>query len=142
MRADKNSDEEVSLELKKLLERRAKAAFYWKVFLVLSVIFALEIPLPPIPPNLSLPFTLTTLFAFGVFFFRANKLPVREALLIARLHGGRITPALLCSEMDISLDTAEEVLKLFEKKGVVELDLSAIEDKSELIYRVKGLDES
>ncbi len=131
--------EEIKRELKKLVRERRRNDLIWKITLPLSILLVLEIPLPPIPPSLAFPLAVISGLWTGFAFYRAKRMPVREAILISRLNKGFISAPILCSELDISLDTAEAILKEFVKRGIAEVDERYLEGQSELLYKIHGL---
>lgn len=94
------------------------------------------------------PIWLTGLWAFGlgtlcivigvVLLATSYKLPVQEALMFASLHNGRVTAPSLALGMNVTLDTAEQILTELTRQGYAQISSDDMEEGS-VVYTVTGL---
>lgn len=119
--------------------RRRRAALLWKLFMCCCFLLLLEIPLPPLAPHYAFPLSMIFLVLTGHSFYMARRLPVREALLLAKVLDGRLTKSTLCTELELDPPTAEVLLHTMKKQGFIQVDDGALLGEGEVIYRVKGL---
>jgi len=79
----------------KIKARRLSSKRMWKIFFFFMIILFIEVPLPPLPPQMAFPLALFAMFLTGGAFYRATRLPVREALLLARSNRGQLSLSLV-----------------------------------------------
>jgi len=125
-------------DLEKAKNSRARASLFWKLFLFITILFMLEISFPPIPPTMAFPLALLSLILAGHTFFQASRLPIKEALLLAKVNKGYLSISLLCTELDLEISTAEAVLHTMEKKGLLRIDDSAVLEGGDVQYHLQG----
>jgi hypothetical protein len=119
---------------------RQRANLSWKICFLLMVVFFIGVPLPPMPARMALPLAVLFSLMTGYFFYRAKRMPIREALLYARSHRGLLTVSILCADLDLDLPTAETLLNVMQKRNLIQVDDDALMKDGELIYRVRGFD--
>ncbi len=119
--------------------KRHRSGVLWKISFALMVLLYIEVPLPPLPPRAAFPLALVFTMLTGFFFFRATKLPIREALLLANDHSGHLSVTVLCTEMELTVAEAETLLMVMTKRGLVQVDDDALLGEGDIIYKVKGL---
>lgn len=130
---------DIALRLQHMVGRRQRAELTWKIFLSAALVFALEVPLPPIPPRMAIPLMVFSVLMTIRSFYIARRMPFREALLLAQLHDEKLSLSLLCSHLEIEINVAEAILRTLERRGMLQVDSEALADDNELIYHVKGL---
>ncbi len=126
-------------QLKSAINRRRRASLLWKIFLFITLLFMLEIPLPPIPPTMAFPLALLSLIFAGHSFYLSARLPIREAILLAKANKGYLSVPLLCAELDLDIAVAEAIIRVMDKKGLLSIDDSEILEGGDIQYRVHGL---
>ncbi|PIE35891.1 hypothetical protein CSA56_02265 [candidate division KSB3 bacterium] len=81
----------------------------------------------------------TPLIVLGLFWLMSTyKLPVREALLFARIEDGKITAPSLALGLNITLKTAEQVLTHLVQRGYAQVSTEEMEEGA-IVYNVIGL---
>ena len=86
-------------------------------------------------------FVLGTLFIITglIMLVSTYKLPVREALLLASSHNGKISAPSLSMGLDITLETAELILDQLVKKGYAQVSNEDMEEGI-VAYKVSGVE--
>ena len=129
---------ETAQQLEYLIGKRKRANFFWKIFLTLAIICLLEVPLPPVPPQMALPlmalFFLLTINTFYV----SKRMPIREALLLSQLHQDQLSLTILCSNLDVDIQTAKAIIRRLERQGLIQVDSDTLAKEDDLIYKVQG----
>ncbi len=121
--------------------RQRKIGWGLIVFGVLTYIDgAAGVSLPPIWLTGPLAFLFgTPIIIAGVGVLLVSyKLPVREALMFANLQQGKLTAPALSIGLDITLDTAEEILRQLTQKGYAQVSSEDMEDGS-VVYQISGV---
>lgn len=119
---------------------RHSSGMLWKICFALMVLFYIEVPLPPLPPRAAFPLALLFTMLTGFFFYKATKLPIREALLLANDHSGHLSLTVLCTDLELTVAEAETLLAVMAKRGLIQVDDEALFGDADIIYKVKGLD--
>ncbi len=121
--------------------RQRKLGWGLIVFGVLTYIDgAAGVSLPPIWLTGPLAFLIgTPIIVAGVGVLLVSyKLPVREALMFAGMQQGKLTAPALSIGLDITLDTAEEILRHLTQKGYAQVSSEDMEDGS-VVYQISGV---
>lgn len=126
-------------ELQCARQRRKHRRLLWKICFVCMVFFYVEIPLPPLPPRLAFPLAMLFTLLTGWFFFRSQQLPLREALLLGRIRNGCLSLSVLCTDLELPIPEAETLLRIMEKRRLIQIDQEALLGDGEMIYRITGL---
>ncbi len=66
------------------------------------------------------------------------KLPIREALMLANLQQGKLTAPGLSIGLDVTLDTAEEILAHLRQKGYAQVSSDEMEE-GVVVYHISGV---
>ena len=127
--------------VKSLNDRRKRRRMYGWGLLSLGVLTYLD-------AGWRFPIWLTGIWAFAlgtpliiagtVMLISTWKLPIREALLFARIHGGKITAPSLSMGLDITLETSELILEELTRKGYAQISTEDMEE-GEIIYKISGV---
>jgi hypothetical protein len=81
----------------------------------------------------------TPLLIFGAVMVGASyRLPVREALLFASVQDGKITVPALSMGLDITLETAEVIVRQLVQKGYAQVSTEEMETGA-VVYKITGL---
>lgn len=101
---------------------------------------AAGVSLPPIWLTGPLAFLIgTPIIVAGVGVLLVSyKLPVREALMFANLQQGKLTAPALSIGLDVTLDTAEEILRQLTQKGYAQVSSEEMEDGA-VVYQISGV---
>jgi hypothetical protein len=81
----------------------------------------------------------TPIVIWGLIMIQTSyQLPIREALLFASLQNGETTVPELSLGLDVTLETAEIIMRQLVKKGYAQVDSGAMEEGS-IVYKISGL---
>ena len=81
----------------------------------------------------------TPLIVFGLIrLFGSYKLPVRETLMLAGLHDGKLSAPSLSLGLDITLETSEQILEHLAQKGYAQISTEDVEEGN-VVYSINGL---
>jgi len=128
--------------IKNLNARRAKRRMAsWGLIALGGVIY--------LDAGWSFPIWLTGIWAFAlgtpliilglVWLISTYKLPVREALLFAKVEEGKVTAPSLALGLNITLETAEQVLTHLVQRGYAQVSTEEMEEGA-IIYKISGLE--
>ena len=123
--------------------QRRRLRFYSWVSLLTGVVVYLD-------AGWTYPIWLTglTAFAVGTVFILVGfvclissyRLPIRETLLWASAHNGKITAPALSLGLEITLETAEQILDYLVKKGYAQVSTAEMEEGL-IVYHIAGVQE-
>ena len=122
-------------------KRRRMAGWCWILFGIAAYIDgAAGASLPPIWLTGIWGFAIgTPLLIFGAVMVGASyRLPVREALLFASVQDGKITVPALSMGLDITLETAEVIVRQLVQKGYAQVSTEEMETGA-VVYKITGL---
>ena len=82
----------------------------------------------------------TPLIVIGVaMLFSTYKLPIREALLFASLHQGKVSVPVLAMGLDVTLETAEYIMDHLVRKGYAQVSTEDMEE-GVVVYKISGVE--
>jgi hypothetical protein len=92
-----------------------------------------RIPLP-LPVWLEIVLGILVLLVGAYNFVRSHRLPTQEVLVLIRLNGGLVTPALLVEKMGLEPDNAEQILRVMHLKGMLRAEAKAMNRGQNMVY--------
>ena len=117
---------------------RDKILFYLTV--AVGTALFVDIPFPPIPPNVKIVFTIL-FFILSLYFYKSGfsiENDMKQLSKIAESHEGYLTIPIVSMELDISIKRAEIIVLVMEKRGYLTL-VNCGDTIGENTYKFLGL---
>jgi len=121
-----------------LLKKRHDRKLGWTL-LILALICIIDIPFPPLPPLHATGLAIILFIISLYFLYGGYKLPIREALLMAKEKNGRISVALLTMELGCNIEDAKKIIYILSRENLITLMDESMENGEE-VYKVTGVE--